>query len=188
MAENNVIKADATEGRPSVFVYEAASGVIFHILPVNVATLQAMNVKAANEIPAPDKEAYRIPDPEDVAFTPGQASRAEDNPEYIKDLNTVIRERSRLVARRVFEYAASMPKYPTREALVNAFKLQLDKLKAITAFNEEDSDYDLILLNIVLSGAKDYDTIVSTALQQTTLAPAEVAQGVRMFRVDVQRH
>ena len=185
VADKNIIKADSVDGRPSVFVYEAASGVIFHIQPVNVATLQAMNVKAANELPPPDKTLYEVEDPEDVAFTPGQKSRAEDNPEYIKAFNVILKERNRLISRRVFEYAASMPKYPTKASLVEAFKPQLERLKEISTFNENDEDYDIILINLVLSGAKDYDTIISTALQQTTLAPAEVAQGVKMFRVNL---
>lgn len=187
MAENSIIKADSVEGRPSVFVYEAASGVIFHIRPVNAATRQAMNTRVAAELPFPDKTAYQIPDPEDVAFTPGQASRAEDNPEYIAECNRILRQRNSLLARRIFEYAVSMPKYPSREALVQAFKPQLDKLKAISTFAEDDEDYDIVLINLVMSGKSDYDTIISAAIQETPLAPAEVAQGIRMFRVDLQR-
>jgi len=79
-----------------------------------------------------------------------------------------------------------MPQYPTHEELVEAFKPQLKALKKIATFDKSDSDYDIVLLHLVLTGITDYAQIIRLAVQQTPLTPAEVSAGIRFFRSKVQ--
>lgn len=189
MADNNVLTVDQINGRPSVFVYEALSGTIFHVTPINLPTLRAIQLKAQDLYPYPDPKPYQIEDPSEVAFTPGQVSRAEDNPDYVTACKVVDLERAKWADRAIFDYAVTCPKYPTQDAMVQAFKPQLDKLRKIAKFEDTDSEYDIVLLHLVLTGNEgglsDYVRIIRLAIQAVALAPAEVAQGIRFFRSKV---
>jgi len=187
MTDNNVLKVGDSEGRPSIIIYETFSGVIFHITPLSLPTVRAIQLKAADIYPYPDKSPYQVPDPVEVAFADGQKSRAEDNPDYIEACKKVDSERVKWVGKTVFKYAAKMPKYPTEESLLNAYGEQLKALKEIAILDNEDSDYDNIILNFVLTGANDYATIFQMAVQQVALTPEEVSAGIRFFRARIPK-
>jgi len=142
---NGATKPDSNvEGRPAIFVYECLSGVVFYITPVSLPTLRAIQLRAADMFPYPDETPYRHP--EENAFDPNQLSPAEDNPEYVAAVKAVDYERGKWVDKTIFNYAAKMPKYPTQQALLDAYKPQLNDLKSIAIFDKDDSDYDIILL------------------------------------------
>ena len=183
----NELKVDSMDGRPALIIHECLSGVIFHITPISLPTLRAIQLKASDLYPYPDKAPYQIDDPVEVAFTEGQKSRAEDNPEYIEECKKVDTERSKWVDKTVFTYAARMPKYPTREAVLLAYGEQLNTLKDIAVFDKDDDDYDLIMLNFILTGNNDYATIIKLAVQVVALTPEEVSAGIRFFRARVPK-
>jgi len=198
MTDINVLQVTDTDGRPVKIVYETYSGVIFHITPINLATLRAIQLKAADTFPYPDKEPYQIPDPVEVAFVEGQASKAEDNPEYIVACKAVDHERAQWTDRAIFSYAAKCPKYPTPEALVEAFRPQLDALREIAVLPEDD--YEAVLLHLVLTwnqvgvdnnrdlkpASSDFSRIIQLAIQTVALTPGEVSTGIRFFRPHLQ--
>lgn len=191
MANDNGLKVDSTEGRPSVIVFETMSGVLFHITPLSLATVRAIQLMAQDQFPYPDKDSFRVLDPPEVSFSDGQTSRAEDNPAYVTATKEIDRERAQWVDKSVFEYAAKMPKYPTHEALVEAYKSQLTDLRKIAKFDKDDTDYDIVLLSFVLTGIEDgisdYVRIIRLAVQAVALSPSEVTAGVRFFRPSVSR-
>lgn len=181
----NELKVDTTEGRPSVVIYECMSGEIFHISPLSLPTLRAIQLKAQDIYPYPDKAPYQIPDPAEVAFTEGQMSKAEDNPEYVEACKAVDKERGQWVDKAVFNYAARMPKYPTEDTLIAAYESKLKALKEIAVFDETDTDYDIVLLNFVLTGNADYSTIIRLAVQAVALTAEEISNGIRFFRIRI---
>lgn len=187
VTENNILTVESVDGRPSKIIYETLSGVIFHITPLSLPTLRAIQLKAADIHPYPDKAPYQVPDPVEVAFTEGQKSRAEDNPDYIEACKKVDTERAKWVDKTVFTYAAKMPKYPTKEAVLTAYEGQLKALKEIAVFDKDDDDYDVILLNFILTGNADYATIIRLAVQAVALTPEEVSAGIRFFRPRVPK-
>ena len=194
MSENNVLKVTDNEGRPTVIIYETQSGVLYHITPLSLPTLRAIQLKAADRFPYPDKKPYQVPDPVEVAFSEGQVSAAEDNPDYIAACREVDSERARWVDRAIFDYAAHCPKYPTKEALVMAFKAKLENLREIA--NLPDDDYEAVLFHLVLTwnqlatnednklvtAGSDYIRIIQLAIQTVALTPDEVTAGIRFFR------
>jgi len=184
---DNVLKVDSMDGRPALIIHECLSGIIFHIAPLSLPTLRAIQLKAQDIYPYPDKAPYQIPDPVDVAFTEGQMSKAEDNPDYLEACKKVDTERAQWVDKAVFRYAARMPKYPTEEALLAAYEDKLKALKEIAKFDETDTDYDIILLNFVLTGNTDYATIIRLAVQAVALSAEEVSAGIRFFRLRVPK-
>lgn len=197
--DNNVLTVASTEGRPVKFIYEAQSGVIFYVTPINLATLRAIQLKAAIVHPYPDKAPYEIPDPEEVSFAPGQTSRAEDHPDYQAACRALDKERKVWADRAVFDYAVECPKYPTPEALVTAFKPQLDRLRAIAEL--PDDDYEAVLFHLVLTwnqvalnesqqytgAGNEFGRIIQLAIQTVALTPDEVQAGIRFFRPQLQR-
>lgn len=194
MTDDNVLTVEATQGRPSIFIYETLSGVIFHITPISLPTLRAIQLKAQDLSPYPDPAPFRIPDPVDVAFTPGQASRAEDNPEYIKLCEAIDAERKQWSDRAMFDYCTKMPKYPTHEDLVVAYSEPLKALRKIAKIDLDD--YETVLFHIVLSWNQvakndngnlvqvnnEYGRILQLIIQTVALSAAEVAAGIRFFR------
>lgn len=181
-----------TEGKKMVVVYEASSGVVFHITPLSLATVKAIQQKAADKFPYPDPAPYQTPD--ENAFTEGQLSPPEENPAYVKDCAAVDSERRQWADRAMFDYAVSCPDYPTKESLVDAFRPQLEQLREIAVLPKDD--YEAVLLHIVLSRnwqerdgrwTTEFVEIVRIAVQSYTLTPAEVADGVRFFRPEIQR-
>jgi hypothetical protein len=181
------LKINSVDGRPALIVHECLSGVIFHITPLSLPTLRAIQLKAADIYPYPGKAPYQVPDPVEVAFTEGQKSRAEDNPDYIEACKKVDTERAKWVDKTVFNYAAKMPKYSTKEALLMAYEGQLKALKEIAVFDKEDDDYDIILLNFILTGNADYATIIRLAVQAVALSAEEVSAGIRFFRIRIPK-
>lgn len=192
MSGEHNYKVTDTEGRPSVFVYECQSGVMAHVQPVNLATLRAIQLKAADVHPYPDPTPYR--QPEANAFSDAQMTRAEDNPEYVALCQQVDKERATWVDRTIFDYAVTFPKYPTKAALVAAFSDKLSDLRKIAVLPEDD--YDAVLLHLVLTwnqpaldasgklttAGTEYARLIQLAIQTVALTPDEVTAGVRFFR------
>lgn len=180
------------DGKKTIIEYETGSGVLFHITPINLPTLRAIQMKAEQEYPYPDKAPYQ--QLEENAFTPGQLTPAEDNPEYIKACQAIDTQRSAWTDRTIFNYAAKIPKYPTRESVINAFRTELDELRKWAVLDNDD--YEAIMSHLILTwnqptrsqggalavASNDYARIIQCAIQTVALSPAEVQAGVRMFR------
>lgn len=186
------------EGRPAITIYETSAGVVFYITPISLPTLRAIQLKAEDLFPYPPEKDYEIPDPVEVAFTPGQVSPASDNPEYVARCKEIDAERKTWTERAIFNYCVRCPKYPTEEAMIAAFKPQLDALRQIAVIDL--NDFDTVLFHIVLtwnqttrnaSGkldftANEYGRIIELCVQTVALTASEVAAGVRFFRPKVQ--
>ena len=194
---NGALKVTDVDGRPSLIVYEAMSGVIFHVTPINLPTLRAIQLKAQDLFPYPDKEPFNHP--VENAFVEGMTEGAEENPEYIKLCLAVDRERAVWADRAIFDYAAHCPKYPTKDDLIRAFAGQLVRLREIA--NLPEDDYEAVIFHLVLTWnepalddqehlkvrSSDYSRIIQLAVQTVALTPEEVTAGVRFFRPYVQR-
>ena len=193
--QDNVLRAESVNGRPAKIIYETRSGVIFHITEINLPTLRAIQLKAQDLYPYPDKAPYQ--QPEENAFDDSQLTPAEDNPEYVSACLAVDSERAQWTDRAIFGYATICPAYPTPAAMVAAFKSELDKLRQVAILPKDD--YEAVLLHLVLSWNQvgvdkdknlkptqsDYSRIIQLAIQTVALSPAEVQAGVRFFRIAV---
>lgn len=186
------------DGNKTVIIYESGSGVIFWIAPLSLPTLRAIQIKARSVFPDVDPTPYRYPE-ENAFGGESQLTPAEDDPEYIQKVAEVEAERSKWTKRAVFEYAAKMPKYHTRELLLEAFREQLTELRKIADLPEDD--YEAVMFHIVLSWnqvgedsdgklapvSNDFNRIYQLAIQTVALEPSEVAAGIKFFRPKVSR-
>lgn len=185
----------ATEGRPVVIKYDCYSGVIAHITPLNIPTLKAIQLKAKTRFPYPDKRPFQTE--EENAFTPGQLTAAEDNPDYVAACRVVDRERALWVDRTIFDWSVSFPQFKTHDEMVAWFKPKLNALREIAELPEDD--YEAVLFHLVLVWnqpglnkqkeltveASEYNRLIQLAIQGVALTPAEVTEGIRFFRPDV---
>jgi len=189
---NNSLKVTDVDGRPSLFIYESQSGVVWHVKPLNLATLRAIQMKAVEKFPYPDPKPYQ--QPEENSFDPNQMTPASNNPVYVELCREKDVERTQWTDRTIFNYAARCPKYPTREALVQAFADELKALREIAVL--PDDDYEAVLFHLVLTfnqvgedangrytpASSDYTRIIRLAIQTVALTPDEVSAGIRFFR------
>lgn len=188
----NGLNAAESDGRPIVIVHELQSGVIAHVTPINIPTLKGIQLKAKEKLPYPDKALYQLP--EENGFVPGQMTAAEDNPDYVTECQRIDHERDVWADRAIFDYAVRFPKYPSKEAMVTAFRERLAALREIAVLPEDD--FEAILFHLVLTwnqpgynqdkmmiaSISEYNRLVHLAIQTVALTPAEVTDGVRFFR------
>lgn len=191
MSDNNLQK----DGQPVIIVYECNSGVVFWVTPINLPTLRAIQLKARSLFPDVDKTPYQ--QPQENAFSEGQLTPAEDNPDYLKAVAELDAERSRWIKLAVFKYAAKMPKFPTEQDLIQAYQFQLAKLREIADLPADD--YEAIMFHIVLSWNQvgedsdgklthtdnDFNRIYQLCIQTVALEPSEVTAGIRFFRAKI---
>jgi len=194
MSDNG--KGAASEGRPVIIQYECYSGVMAYVTPLNIPTLKAIQMKAQVKFPYPDKRPYQVE--EENAFTPGQLSPAEDNPDYVAEVKRIDHERALWVDRTIFDWCVSFPQFPTHEDMVRWFAPKLKLLREIAELPEDD--YEATLFHLVLTwnqpalsendklmaGVSEYNRLVQVAIQTVALTPAEVTAGIRFFRPKVQ--
>jgi hypothetical protein len=177
------------EGKPAIIEYETYSGVLVHIKPVNIATLRAIQMKAIEKFPYPDKAEYQLPD--ENAF--GGLGSAEDNPDYLNKCREIDSERGLWTDKTIFAYAVKFPKYATQQEMVNDFMSQLIELRGFGVLPEDD--YEAVLHHLVLTwnqpvvrdnqlqaGNTEWARIIQMAIQTIPLTADEVSNGVRFFR------
>lgn len=183
-------------GHPTIIQFETMSGVMLYITPLNLATVRAIQQKAQEVYPYPEKAPYELP--LENTFSPDTKDSAENNPEYVLLCAEVDKQRRMWADRAVFDYAVRFPAYPTRQDVINAFAPRLLELRKIAVLPEDD--YDAILMHIILSGNEvkagvnglmdgttEYLRVILAAMQTLPLTGEEIANGIRFFRIDVSR-
>lgn len=180
----------------TIIRHRTMSGVMCHITPLNIATLKAIRMKAAEVYPYPDKEPYRLP-LENVA-SPDIKDDAENNPAYREVVQGVNEQRQEFEDKAIIALAVKFPDYPTPDDLVRHFAVELMNLRKFATL--PDDDYEATLEYCVFSGNKvavqrnkegkietitaydrDFDQIKNMALQYVPLSLAEVTQGIRFL-------
>lgn len=186
-----------TIGKPMVIIHESTSGVILHITPLSIATLRAIQLKAAEVYSYPDKKGYEMP--LENAADPSIVTPAEDNPEYQRLCREADRARAKWSDWAVYTLAVSYPNFPNEGSVIQMFAPRLLEMQKVANLPEEMSDYEKIVRYIILPGNEvtrnaagamgvgdtEFTSVVYAALQAIPLTPAEVTEGIRFFRTDV---
>lgn len=170
-------------GRPSVIEYETMSGVMVHVTPLSIFTIQSVRDKAEEMFPYPDPEPYRLPI--ENAVDPSIKQRAEENPEYAEVCKPVDEKRTAWRVQAYIDLGCSFPAFPTREALLAHFRPQIEAVRKYAVMGADE--WVDVLNHCVFTGRNDKQIVVSLITQDGTipLSPAEVLEGVRFFRVEV---
>ena len=174
-------KPMSNEGHPTAILYETLSGVVIQITPLSILSLRAIHLRAEREFPYPDKTEYQI---ESAVMASGFLP-AEENPAYIEACQAIDRQRNDWSVAHILDVACSYPQYPTREALVAAFRPQLEKLRRVADLG--DDDYENTLDHCVFTGRHDKQMVIWAAEQNEglMLTAPEVVEGIRYFRLEL---
>lgn len=180
---------------PSVIEYITASGVLIHIIPLSLFTVQAIENKAATTLPYPDEQAYRVQSEVSVTgYLP-----AEENKEYQVLCKAVDDERVDWVNAAVIDLACAYPQWSNRAEMTGHFREQLEKLRPYVEFTDSGGWLD-VLEHCVFTGfvegtnkggrqirVPERHRVINLARQSSnlTLTTPEVVGALRVFRIHI---
>lgn len=172
-------------GYPSVIVYETLSGMIVHVTPPSAFTIKAIKLRAEELFPYPDPAPYETPI--ENAVDPSIKQSAWDNPAYQALCVPIDAERTRWIVATAIDLACSYPAFPDQNHMLAHFRPQLEKIKAVVPLDEDE--WQAVLKHCVFTGFKDRQTVFDLTIQsqQIPLTPGEVVEGMRFFRLEIQK-
>lgn len=175
---------EMTASGPVVVGYETMSGVMIHVTPLSVFTINAIHERSADEYPYPDPKPYEKP-LENAADRSIKAP-AMDDPEYKALCKAVDEERMAWRVRVSIDLACEYPAFDSREAMMAYFRPKLEKIRLAAAL--PDDEWQAVLMHCVFTGRHDRQTVINIATQdeRLPLTPAEVVEGIRFFRLELQ--
>lgn len=187
MPQDQSITDSNNEALPSVIEYVTQSGVLIHVTPLSIFTLQSLRHKAEDLYPYPAKADYQVPsEVTATGFIP-----AEENPEYVAACETIDKERGLWVDNAVLDLACTYPQYTNRETMIAHFAPRL--LQIGKYIELEGDDWDNVLKHCVFTKTaitgkalrNERVDVVGLALQQSglSLSMSEVMDGLRVFRL-----
>src|SRR5574339_619483 len=122
------------EALPSVIEYVTQSGVLIHITPLSLFTIQSLKHAAEVRFPYPDKAEYQVAS----EITATGYIPAEENPEYAAACEAVDKERGLWLNDAYIELACNYPQYPNRESMIQHFAPRLLQLSKYIELSGDD--------------------------------------------------
>lgn len=181
-------------GLPSVIEYNTASGVIIHITPLSLFTIQAIVEQSKVVHPYPDETPYReASDLVASGFIP-----ASENEEYQALCKAVDEERSQWQNDAITQMACKYPQWGTREQMIAHFRPRLEELRPFVSLHQDD--WRNVQEHCVFTGYVDvlddnnksiripenYRVIrLARQNERIPLSMPEVIDGMRLFRLDL---
>lgn len=181
-------------GLPSVIEYITQSGIIVHITPLSLFTIQAITNKSEQVLPYPDEANYReASDLVASGFIP-----ASENETYQALCKEVDAERSRWQESAILELACKYPQWESRADMIATFRGRLEELRPYLELHKDD--WRNVLEHCVFTGYADVAgednqrlrtteryRVVRIARQNANLALSmpEVIDGMKLFRVQL---
>lgn len=187
MPQDEHITDSNNEALPSVIEYITQSGVLIHVTPLSIFTLQALRHKAEEQYPYPAKVDYQVPS----EVTATGYLPAEENPDYVAACKVIDGERGLWIDNAVLDLACAYPQFPNRESMQAHFAprlLQLSKYFELSGDDWADTLEHCVFTRTSIQGRSmrnERVDVVSLALQQSsiTLSIPEVMDGLRVFRL-----
>lgn len=169
--------------KPIIVEYVTMSGVRVHCTPVHYSTHQAIELKAAELFPYPDKGEYE--QPMENAADSSIVIPADENPEYVGLVKDIDAQRTLWVNEQLITIGASYPDFPSLADMVAFFQPRLEQLREIAIIKELNEE--AALTHCVYTGTFDRAWVLRAIAQQAPLKEGEVLDAMRLFRVDVSR-
>lgn len=167
-------------------VYELLldSGEYVYVQPLSIYVVRALQDKALELFPFPEKATYEKPMNEAVALEPGQMIPAEENPEYRRLYDETHEKQQQYVNNHSIAFAVE----PVlgHEAMIAKYQSRLDQMRKVIAL--PDDAWDATLRFCIITSRQDYNR-VSSAIMGMIKTPSEeeVIDGMRIFRCDIRK-
>lgn len=172
-----------TGGRKVVeFVLD--SGELVWVSPLSPYTHIAIQNKWEEVYPYPDPTPYERVLDDTVALLPGTVVPAIENPDYKKLVTEVENKRREGILLDIMLICCEFP--DGQEAVIDRHEYQLGQLQRMHIPLPSDA-WEATLLHGVLASEHDRLNILQAARSMLKLTEGEVADGMRVFRPEIQR-
>lgn len=156
------------------------SGVVVLIPPLSPIAYGKLLLKAAEEYPLPNEEEFRKPVPN--AAIEGDTFIDKDDPIYKERLDLAKKKQSEYIAKVLQEVSLEFP--DGKDVLIARFA---DKIKGLRKFIDlPEDEWEATFLYGIISSIADHETILFAAQNALPLTEEEIADGLRIFRYQVQ--
>lgn len=156
------------------------SGVEVDIPPLSPHAYAKILLKAEALYPPPDEEEFRKPVPN--AAIEGDTFIDKDDPLYKERLEEAKKKQSEYIAKALQEISLEFP--DGKEALIARFATKIAAMRKFIDLPKDD--WEATFLYGVISSVADHETILFAAQNALPLTGEEIADGLRIFRYQVQ--
>ena len=181
MTKNTELKSNIH--LPGVIRLDLFTGVSIDITPVSQFILVGIQEKSNELYPDPDKTPFMKELP--GAAIEGQQYLDDKNPEYRRLVRDVALKRNRWIKESLYRIAIEPSPPESRESLIGRFSGDLEKLGGIMPLT--DDAWLNTLLYAVLRHGEDMLNVDAAMMQNAPLTFDEVADGLRIFRLDLPK-
>lgn len=170
---------------PKVVEITLDSGIRVHISPLSRYQRNALQERAEQLYPMPDKALYEEELSEAVAI-PGTKIPAEENPEYRAEVALVMTARSEFTTMNMINLCLSYPDFPGgKEELIRFFAIHIAQQRDMMTL--PDDEWEATLRFAVIRSVADERDLWSVINESFPITESEVSDAVRVFRPAVSR-
>lgn len=159
------------------------SGEVIYVQPLSIYVIRALQDKAEELYPYPNKSDYEKPLDEAKAIEPGQVIPAEDNPEYQK-LYDLARDKQQNYAN---DQAITLSVEPVqgRQAMIDKYKERVAQMRQIMTLPEDE--WAATLRFCVLTSRSDFNKVTASIMGHRLPGEEDILNGMRIFRGHVRK-
>lgn len=159
------------------------SGEIVRVAPLSIYVVRALQDKAEELFPFPDKTKYEKPVDTKKAIEPGQMIPASENPEYRKLYDEAAENQQRYVSDRSIDL--SVEPALGREVMIEKYKDRIAQMRDMMTL--PDDAWSATLRFCVIGSRQDYTRIATAIMGQALPKEEEILDGMRIFRCYVRK-
>lgn len=161
------------------------SGIRVHVAPLSRYQRNALQERAEQIYPMPDKTLYEEELSEDVAI-PGTKIPAEENPEYQNEVGLVLRARSEFISTHMMNLCLTYPDFPGgKEELIAYFATDIAAQREI--MNLPDDPWEATLRFAIIRSVADERDTGDIIRESFPITESEVSEAIRVFRPAISR-
>jgi len=154
------------------------AGVTLYVTPISIMARRKLAEKAAELHPLPDEAAYHKPLPNSAI--PGQTFFDKDDPEYRRLALAAMQKQMDYITIQMVNLCVNAP---DKDKVISRYAKYVNEQTAL--FGSLGNEWLDTLLYGVLVWDEDYNTVKEAIMNKLPLEEAELADGLKIFRVSV---
>lgn len=159
------------------------SGEIVYVQPLSIYLVRALQDKAQELFPFPDKTQYEKTLDDAKAIEPGQVIPAEDNPEYQKLYDIAAEKQQNYVNEKCI--ALSVEPVQGRQVMIKKYKARIVQMREMMTL--PDDEWDATLRFCILTSRADFNKVTEAIMGRGLPREEEILNGMRIFRMYVRK-
>lgn len=168
------------------------NGGVIGVSPLPPILRQELTYKAYQKVPPVDRAQYEVVDT--LAFVPGDVIPAEKNPEFEKAMKGYHKAADKELVKMILCSCVHVPildvngrvvEWKSEQQLIDEWNAEITKYVSVTGIDEPH--YLLALEFGYLNEVSDHQAVIDAAQGTLPLSGEEVIEGVKFFRINLQR-